>query len=153
MDETLQSILETLPQKSPRSRLEPYHDLINELRRRGRTYREIERILVEQCHIQTSRSAINDFVRVRTRTKTRTSKRQIPESIETTAVSPTVLPDRSIKTNVANRENPSGDEIYRRIKELKRRPAVSQTTPEVFHYDPSKPLHITPKAEKSGSGK
>ncbi len=69
MDEKFQSILEALPKKSPRSRLEPYQDLINELRRRGRTYRDIERILVEQCHIQTSRSAINDFVRVRSRRK------------------------------------------------------------------------------------
>jgi hypothetical protein len=135
MDEKFQSILESLPKKSPRSRLEPYQDLINELRRRGRTYREIERILVEQCHVETSRSAINDFVRVRSRKKT--LKRQAGGSSEANAIPP------------LNRETPSSDEVYRRIAELKRRPTPQQTTPEiVFHYNPDEPLHILPKTEK-----
>lgn len=134
MDEKFQSILETLPQKSPRSRLEPYQDLINELRRRGGTYRDIARILVEQCHIRTSRSAINDFVRVRSRRKG--LKRQAAGSSATNA------PIQS------NRENPSFDEVYRRMAELKQKPIPPQTTPELFHYDPDKPLHILPKPEK-----
>jgi len=142
MDEKFQSILETLPQKSPRSRLEPYQDLINELRRRGRTYRDIERILVEQCHIRTSRSAINDFVRVRSRKKG--TKHQSDGHSEATPnrgehkASPGNLPSTTSDT----------DDIYRRMNALKHRAIETQSTPELFHYDPDEPLHILPKPKK-----
>ncbi len=138
MDEKFMSILQTLPEKSARSRLEPYQDLINELQRRGRTYREIERILVEQCHVQTSRSAINDFVRVRSRNKA--SKRQAVQPSETNLGAP------------SNPENPSSDEVSRRIADLKRRTVQRQTKDEtVFHYNPDEPLHIRPKTERNSS--
>ena len=45
MDANLQEILDNLDEKAPRSRLGPYRDLILELRRRNRTYREILQIL------------------------------------------------------------------------------------------------------------
>jgi hypothetical protein len=41
MDDKWIDILSSLPPRPARSRLEPYCDLIEELRRRGRTYREI----------------------------------------------------------------------------------------------------------------
>ena len=41
MEPTNQIILESLPPKSPRSKLEPHRELIRELRRKGRTYREV----------------------------------------------------------------------------------------------------------------
>jgi hypothetical protein len=69
MDDKFRSILVNSPEKSPRSRSKPNQDLANELRRHGMPYTDIERILVEQCHLHTSRSAINDFVRVRLRRK------------------------------------------------------------------------------------
>jgi hypothetical protein len=142
MDEKFQSILEALPQKSPRSRLEPYQDLINELRRRGRSYRDIERILVEQCHIHTSRSAINDFVRVRSRRKG--MKRQADGHSEATA-----RPGEH-KANPGNPPKTTSDveDIYRRIAVFKQQPIETQSTPELFHYDPDEPLHILPKPEK-----
>ena len=65
MDGKLQYILDSLPEKPPRSRLEPYRELIEELRRRGRTYREIAHVLGEKCHLETAVSTIHDFVRVR----------------------------------------------------------------------------------------
>ena len=71
MDEKFQIILSSLPQKAPRSRLEPYRELIDELRERGRTYQEIAQILTEKCQVATSRSAVNDFVRVRKRRKSK----------------------------------------------------------------------------------
>src|SRR6516162_4929908 len=45
MDRKFEDILDTLPEKPPRSRLEPYRELIGELRKRGRTYRDIAGIL------------------------------------------------------------------------------------------------------------
>jgi hypothetical protein len=52
MDDKFGGLLDSLPEKPPRSRLEPYSELIVELRRRGRTYREIARILAEKCKVQ-----------------------------------------------------------------------------------------------------
>ena len=38
------SEIDNLPDKPPRSKLEPHRDLIRELRRKGRTYREVARL-------------------------------------------------------------------------------------------------------------
>jgi hypothetical protein len=73
MDKRFQAILDSLPPKLPRSRLEPYWELIRELRHRGRTYREIAQILADKCHVAVAASTVHDFVRAR-------SKAQIPQS-------------------------------------------------------------------------
>src|ERR1700689_3674542 len=67
MDSKLSEILDRLAPKPPRSRLDPYAALIEELRRRGRTYREIARVLSEDCQVQSSPSNIYYFVRLRAR--------------------------------------------------------------------------------------
>ena len=41
MDPTLLSLLETIPQKPPRSKLETHRELIRQLRRKGCTYRDM----------------------------------------------------------------------------------------------------------------
>ncbi len=41
VDSEFRNILESLPEKPLRSRLEPYGELIDGLRRRGRTYRDV----------------------------------------------------------------------------------------------------------------
>jgi AAA+ ATPase superfamily predicted ATPase len=48
MEPVLQSILESLPPKSPRSKLEPHRELIRELRRKRRTYREVAQLFHER---------------------------------------------------------------------------------------------------------
>jgi hypothetical protein len=55
-----QHILDTLPPQSPRSRLAPYGGLIDKLRRRGRTYREIVDILATQCGLRVSVSTLHE---------------------------------------------------------------------------------------------
>jgi hypothetical protein len=40
--------LSDLPPKPPRSKLEPHRELIRELRRKGRTYREVSRLFAER---------------------------------------------------------------------------------------------------------
>lgn len=69
MDTDLKKILAELPIKPPRSRLEPYREFIEELRSRGRTYRDIAEILAEKCAVQVTGSGVHDFVRTRTRVK------------------------------------------------------------------------------------
>lgn len=57
--------LTDLPPKPPRSKLEPHRELIRELRRKGRTYRDIARIFGERLHLSVTPSTIHSFVKVR----------------------------------------------------------------------------------------
>lgn len=59
MSDNFQDILDGLLPKLPRSRLEPYRGLIDKLRRRGRTYREIVDILSAKCGRRVSVSMIS----------------------------------------------------------------------------------------------
>jgi MinD-like ATPase involved in chromosome partitioning or flagellar assembly len=65
MDPTLLSLLETIPQKPPRSKLETHRELIRQLRRKGCTYRDIVRILHERVGLDVAISTIHSFVKVR----------------------------------------------------------------------------------------
>ncbi len=65
MDEKFRAILDALPPKPPRSRLEPYRELIRELRNRGRTYREIAQVLEEHCRLSVAPSTVHGFVQAR----------------------------------------------------------------------------------------
>lgn len=84
----IDEILAAIPARPPRSRLEPYRELIEELRRRRVTFREIAEILAEQCNIRVSRAAVHDFLKTRARpvnqpARTRQGTRAAPsQSIE-----------------------------------------------------------------------
>jgi hypothetical protein len=52
MGARFKDIRDASPGKPPRSRLEPYRELIEELRRRGWTYRDIAHILAEKWQVQ-----------------------------------------------------------------------------------------------------
>ena len=68
MDDKVNEIIERLPAKPPRSRLDPHAALIEEMRRRGRTFMEIARVLAEECQVSSSPSNIHHFLKLRTRT-------------------------------------------------------------------------------------
>jgi hypothetical protein len=141
------TILDTLPPKAARSRLEPYLELIHELRRRGRTYREIARILSERCGIQTSRSTVNDFVCARSK-RTQNSQRR-------GSLKPKARPDYSVllpKTKITAETGGTSDDIQKRIAALKSRPIpATETNPRIFHYDPEQPLTLPSKSKKKES--
>lgn len=118
MDDYLKKILDDLPDKPPRSRLEPYHDFIVELRRRGRTFREIAGILAEKCQVQVTGSGIHDFLRTRL-------------GRDATRLAASMLPKTS-----------SGDEVQRRIAELKARNSTAKQSANGFEYDPDEPLRL-----------
>jgi transposase len=65
MNDRLKAIMEELPAKPPRSRSEPYKEFIEELRRRGRTYKDVANILAEKFSIHVTAAGIHDFVRRR----------------------------------------------------------------------------------------
>jgi hypothetical protein len=57
----------SLPPKPPRSKLELHRELIRELRRRGRTYREVSRLFAERLGLQVAPSTLHSFIKVRAR--------------------------------------------------------------------------------------
>jgi IS30 family transposase len=139
--DNFEKILNSLPEKPARSRLEPYGRLINELLRRSRTYREIARILAEKCQIQVSISTIHDFVRLRSRAKRNLPKYQTPGCAEKPAASTTVHDGEKTPARAEN-EIPGVDEVHQRIAALKQRIEPKRTSPKQFHYDPTEPLHL-----------
>jgi hypothetical protein len=151
MDDNFRDILDSLPAKPSRSRLAPYGRLIDELLRRGRTYREIARIFAEKCQLQVSISTIHDFVRLRSRVKRNMRKRQGRGPAETTRRSPRVRAEGKTQASAEKQAIPPVDEVHQRIADLKQRPVPTQTNPNQFHYDPTEPLRLPPNIRKNES--
>jgi transposase len=85
VDAEFEAILNRQPDKEPRSRLEPYSELITEMRKRGHTYREITQVLKKACGLKVSTSTVNDFVLARSRSRMKPSvSRSRTMTIETT---------------------------------------------------------------------
>jgi hypothetical protein len=135
MDSEFRNILDSLPEKPPRSRLEAYGELIDGLRRRGRTYRDVVEILAEKCQLQVSISTLHDFLRARSR-RNRNSARRI-------AADATVAPPVASKgVGGESVEKPSEDEGRRRIAAFKARKPLTTPPRDGFHFDPNEPLRL-----------
>jgi len=64
-----QNLLKHLPDKPPRSKLEPYRELIRELRQKRWSYRDIAVLFEEKLTIAVAPSTLHNFVKVRARQK------------------------------------------------------------------------------------
>ena len=133
METKFKEILDGLPDKPPRSRLEPYRELIRELRRRGRTYRDIAQILAEKCQVQVTASGVHDFVRKRSRVKRKSTKRLANAALKTAPAALIAPPT----------EKPSGDDkVQRKIAALKARKPVTKAALAEFQFDATQPLRL-----------
>jgi len=65
MNQELQQIYDRVPLDTPRSRLEPYWELILAWRGQGRSYRRIVTLLDQECAEKVGCSALYYFVRRR----------------------------------------------------------------------------------------
>ena len=141
MDTKFAEILDSLPPKTPRSRLEPYRELIREMRRRGRTYREIAQVLGERCQVRIAPSTVQEFVIRRARSKPPAST--LKEIGEQAAAEP---PAKA-------RPATTSTEVQARIQALKQRdPATDKASKPVFAYDENEPLRVRPfQPEKASS--
>ena len=135
MDDRLKDILDALPAKLPRSRLEPYREFIEELRRRGRTYRDIAGILAEKCQVQVSASGVHDFVRIRSRREQRSSRRD-PKGTTKSMTAPAIQRTATVAPAAPV------DDVSRKIAALKARKSMIEPTPDAFQFDPSEPLRL-----------
>jgi hypothetical protein len=124
MDPTLLSLLGSIPQKSPRSKLETHRELIRQLRRKGCTYRDIVRILHERVGLDVAVSTIHSFIRVRAKHRKQAQYELPPPGIES---NPILV---------------SPDDVASRIAALKAKPVGQKTKPIHFHFEESEPLNL-----------
>lgn len=143
MEERFQAILDSLPPKQPRSRLEPYWELIREMRRRGRTYREIAEVLATKCDVVVAASTIYDFMQVRARQRQRKSQVELPPLSEGEAEA--TAPAATASTPIAR----SDDDVRARIEALKRKPPPEKPK-RVFEYDENAPLRRVRDTSQEG---
>ena len=72
MEPAHQILISGMPAKPPRSKLEPHCELIRELRRKGRTYREVAALFRERLGLEVAPSTLHSFVKVRAKHRKRT---------------------------------------------------------------------------------
>ena len=134
MSDSFDHILKDVPRKGSRSKLESLTRLIEEMLRRGRTYREIVSILREKCGVHVSISTLHFYVRRRAKLarKQKRSREMMPTRDE----------------EFANPRKPQEEEqeILQRIAALKQRKAPPSEASEQFRYDPSEPLRMPAKS-------
>lgn len=136
MEEAFQAILDTLPPKPARSKLEPYAELIRELRKRGRSYREIASILEERCGLTVGIHTVYNFVQVRRKAKGKTSIGEREKAAPS--------------SSVAETSSPVPGDVDARIKALKQRTTAARApgAEKVFHYDENEPLQLLSHSEQ-----
>jgi hypothetical protein len=135
MDDKVSEILDGLPPKPPRSRLDPHVTLIEEMRRRGRTYREIAHVLAEACGVKTSPSNIYYFVQLRAREARQLKAAQAkPPSRNVPSAHATVVKPESPANLPAD--------VAQRIAALKNRKPPAEPPRTGFDYDPTEPLRL-----------
>jgi hypothetical protein len=163
MNSDLDTILNNLPVKPPRSRLEPHLALITEMRKRHRSYREIAQVLHDSCDLTVGVSTIHDFVRLRSKpcprpglTGTRksalvcadadsplVSKKRADSAAKTTQG---VLRNskESKGTQGTARRSKESQDLARKFKDMKQQPTRSPKNKTVFTYNPDEPLRLQP---------
>ena len=145
MESRFEHILNSVGAKPGRSRLEPYGDLVDELRSQGFTCRDIVALLAEQCQFQTSKTAVDNFVRAQAR-KRRNAVRKLSRRIvvSTPVVSKLAPPHPT--------QGPSEDEVRRRIALLKARKPATEPATDDFHYNPDEPLRLIDPGKRDSRG-
>jgi hypothetical protein len=145
MDSRTREILESLPLPAARSRLAPHGDLILEMRRMGRPFREILSVLEEKCGVRVSISTLHDFVRQEGRKRKRPQpNRHLPPRSPEPSSQPAPAEPACIVQNGSQSGSILSD-VQKRIESLKQRPAAAKSETPVFDYDPDQPLQLPPK--------
>jgi hypothetical protein len=139
MEERLQKIFDSVPADDPRSRLEPYCELILRWRRQGRTYHRIRQLLAEQFDITVAYVTLYRFIQRRSRPKT-----DSPPEAQLAIIMPVVAEEKSPLRS----SRPSPEEIAA-MREAARasnhKPVFTrEESKELFVYDADKPLTNKP---------
>ena len=114
------SEIDNLADKPPRSKLEPHRELIRELRRRGRTYREVARLIHERLGFYVAPSTLHSFVKVRAKHRKQTQFELPPPEL---AAAPSPVLDR--------------------VAAHRAKPVVPKSRPARFVFRENDPLTLT----------
>jgi hypothetical protein len=139
MDVIISKLLDEIPEKPPRSKLEVHADVIATLRQKRRTYCEIAEFFREHLAITVAPSTIHDFVRVRRRR----GKRNVVSGNQPKMSMPKDVASPPVKGN-----SPNSEDVQRKIAAMKRRTPVEPPA-LIFDYDPDEPLKLR---RSQGSG-
>jgi hypothetical protein len=120
MEPVHQTILDSLPEATYRSKLEPHRELIRELRRKGRTYREVARLFDERLGLYVAPSTLHSFVKVRAKHRKRTQFELPP-------------------LELAAADSP----VLERVAALRAKPALRNSKPSRFVFRENEPLTLT----------
>jgi hypothetical protein len=131
MDESTRIFVEQIPEKPPRSKLEPYADVIRDLRRKRRTYQEIARFFADHFQLPVAPSTIHAFVKVRARRRHQLQIELPPEA-----------PSRTQKNEHADAVLASASEVQDRINALRRRAPTASGNERVFEYNEDEQLRL-----------
>lgn len=135
-EDQIRQLLNELPERGPRSRLDTFRDLIVEMRNRQYSYRDISRFLAERCGLQISHNAVRNFLNQH--------GSELPEP------SPPAAPDRqgASEPSSIQREPPEPRKVEQpqavrdRITALKQRSQPKSDTSTSFRFDPAQPLTL-----------
>jgi len=149
MPNEFQDILDSLAEKPPRSRLDPYSELIIEMRRRRRTYREIVNILSEQCDLRVSISTLYDFAKAKSKGP-RKPARMVRAAPSSAGTGNPGSPLPSGTTPNVKDTSPAAEEVRRRVAALKQRRITNPAdSAGGFQYDANEPLRLSRDKKKS----
>jgi len=70
MDPKIRQLIDQIPNKPFRSKLQPYLNLIRELRQKRQTYKEVSRFLLDHLNLTVAPSTIHAFMHARSRRAT-----------------------------------------------------------------------------------
>ena len=135
MEDRYHDVLSSVDAKQGRSRVEPYGELLDELRRQGFTCRDITALLAEKCQLKTSKSAVNRLVRALARRR-RNAVRQISRRV---AIPPPMV---AKKAGLHSGPGPSENEVQQRIAAMKARKPATMSSDNDFYFDPTEPLRL-----------
>lgn len=136
VDPRFESLLKRQLPKRYRSCLEPYCELISEMRQHGCCYREIMQLLHEEFGLKVGTSTINDFVLSRMKTKKRVNGNRASFSGA----------DRNRKARIDTVGQQKAPQEPARHFQKPKQPNFSKPAPPApFKYNPDEPLRIMRK--------
>jgi len=136
MNEDLQRIADSVPEDEPRSRLEPYREVILRWRRQGRSYRRICQLLGDKFELKVGRTALHEFVRRRSRPRKAAPEPEIDE-----AAIPSAEPARAEQrpTRLSSDERAAQIEFIRSLNQ----PTLAEQQPKPgWDFDVDRPRTI-----------
>ena len=135
-EDQVRQLLNELPKRGPRSRLDPFRELILEMRNRQYPYRAISRFLAERCGVHISHNAVRNFLNRRCSDMPASSAPAPPDrqsASEPHAIEPEWLESRTREQQQA---------VRHRIATLKRRSRPTADADTSFRFDPAQPLTL-----------